>query len=143
MTDREKVIHALELCRYDPDPGQEKKWDHSCLKCPYCTDHTGMGMDCARMYTDAIALLQEQEPRVLTLEEVRDEAEYMFLEKRSATWSDLFGCAIRGDWDGYGMDLLLGEDDYIRGMWENYGKTWRCWTARPTNEQREAVKWDA
>jgi len=23
-----------------------------------------------------------------------------------------------------------------------YGKTWRCWTARPTDEQRKAVKWD-
>lgn len=25
---------------------------------------------------------------------------------------------------------------------ENYGKTWRCWTAKPTDEQRKAVKWD-
>lgn len=24
-----------------------------------------------------------------------------------------------------------------------YGKTWRCWTARPTDEQRKAVEWDA
>lgn len=24
----------------------------------------------------------------------------------------------------------------------NYGKTWRCWTAKPTDEQRKAVKWD-
>lgn len=23
-----------------------------------------------------------------------------------------------------------------------YGKTWRCWTVRPTDEQRKAVKWD-
>ena len=60
MTDREKVILALELCRYDPDPGQEKKWYHSCLKCPYCTDRNGMEMNCAQMYTDAIALLREQ-----------------------------------------------------------------------------------
>ena len=62
MTDREKVILALELCRYDPDPGQEKKWYHSCLKCPYCTDRNGMEMNCAQMYTDAIALLREQQP---------------------------------------------------------------------------------
>lgn len=26
---------------------------------------------------------------------------------------------------------------------QSYGKTWRCWTARPTDEQRKAVKWDA
>ena len=57
MADRETVIRALELCRYDPDPGQENKWDHSCLKCPYCKDSTGTGINCAQMYTDAIALL--------------------------------------------------------------------------------------
>ena len=22
-----------------------------------------------------------------------------------------------------------------------YGKTWRCWTSRPTDEQREATPW--
>ena len=25
---------------------------------------------------------------------------------------------------------------------KNYGKDWRCWTQRPTDEQRKAVKWD-
>lgn len=24
--------------------------------------------------------------------------------------------------------------------WDDYGITWRCWTSRPTDEQREAVK---
>ena len=25
---------------------------------------------------------------------------------------------------------------------DGYGRIWRCWTAWPTDEQREAVKWD-
>lgn len=25
---------------------------------------------------------------------------------------------------------------------ENYGRTWRCWTSRPTDEQREATPWE-
>ena len=25
--------------------------------------------------------------------------------------------------------------------WENYGVNWRCWTSRPTDEQREAIPW--
>lgn len=29
----------------------------------------------------------------------------------------------------------------VRVMWE-YGKDWRVWTARPTEEQRRRVKWD-
>ncbi len=128
MTNRENVIKRLEECLSASCRGFRT--------CPYSDDPEWDAVEAA------LALLREQEPRVMTLEEVRDEAEYMFLEKRSSTWSDLFGCAIRGDWNWYGMDLLLGEDDYIRGMWENYGKTWRCWTARPTDEQRKTVKWD-
>ena len=95
----------------------------------------------ANMVSDAIALLKAQEPRVMTLEEVRDEAEYMFLEKHSETGSDLYGCAIRGDCDGYGIELLMGEYDCARGRWRDYGKTWRCWSSRPTDEQRKAVAW--
>ena len=49
VTDIEK---ALELCRYDPDPGQETKYEHSCRKCPY--NDPFMGKMCAFMYTDAI-----------------------------------------------------------------------------------------
>ena len=25
---------------------------------------------------------------------------------------------------------------------DDYGKTWRCWTSRPTDEQREAEPWE-
>lgn len=89
----------------------------------------------------AIALLKAQEPRLMTLEEVRDEAEYMYLEKHSETGSDLYGCAIRGDWDGYGIELLMGEYDTARERWSEYGKRWRCWTSSPTDEQRRNTPW--
>lgn len=88
-----------------------------------------------------LALLKVQEPRLMTLEEVRDEAEYMYLEKHSETGSDLYGCAIRGDWDGYGIELLMGEYDTARERWSEYGKRWRCWTSRPSDEQRRNTPW--
>ena len=25
---------------------------------------------------------------------------------------------------------------------DDYGKTWRCWTSEPTDEQRVSVEWD-
>ena len=59
MTDIEKVITALELCRYDHDPGQELKHIHSCAKCPY---HDPQAPMCAFMYTDAISLLKRLIP---------------------------------------------------------------------------------
>ena len=33
-------------------------------------------------------------------------------------------------------------DDYLHRRADKYGKEWRCWTARPTDEQRKAAKWD-
>ena len=43
-----------------------------------------------------------------------NEADHMYLEKHSKTGSDLYGCAIRGDWDGYGIELLMSEYDTAR-----------------------------
>lgn len=43
---------------------------------------------------------------------------------------------------------LLGELQSLRYGFDRYGcyngdwLAWRCWSSRPTNEQREAVKWD-
>ena len=141
MPDREKVILALELCRYDPDPGQEKKWYHSCLKCPYCVGPTGMEMNCAQMYTDAIALLREQEPRVMTLKEIRmHEVYWAEQENVSRPWPiAMHHIRNAGLLDGPVYQDYMG-DNYNT---KEYGKTWRCWTARPTDEQRKAVKWDA
>lgn len=124
MPDRKKVIEGLEMSykysNVDENNTLVPQW----------------------IVLHAIALLKAQEPRVMALEEVRDEAEYMYLEKHSETGSDLYGCAIRGDCDGYGIELLMSEYDTARERWREYGKTWRCWTSCPTDEQREAVKWD-
>lgn len=65
MPDRDSVIMALELCKYDPDPGQQDKYFHSCQHCPYWKD--GIAPECAYMYTDAIALLKEQDKEIKAL----------------------------------------------------------------------------
>ena len=56
MIDREKVIRGLELCAYDPDPGQELKEIRSCPECPYYRDGCS-----SQLIRDALALLKEQE----------------------------------------------------------------------------------
>lgn len=48
----------------------------------------------------------------------------------------------RGFWICWRDIMYCLENDspfYVR---ENYGKVWKIWTAEPTDEQREAVKWD-
>lgn len=54
----EKVIKGLELCRYDPDPGQECKQLVACDICPYWSDHMGCMM--TEMFNDAITELKSR-----------------------------------------------------------------------------------
>lgn len=84
--------------------------------CPYyqngCTE---------RLKEDALELLRGWEPRVLTLEEAK-KAEVCWLEQR-----------------GYEP---YATDDADTWNPEIYGKAYRCWSAKPTDEQRKAEKWE-
>lgn len=122
MADLEKVIKGLKQFKADFKP--------------FC----GNGSDWARV-DDAINLLKEQEPRVMTLEEVHEMAwDYCYLEEevikdkvlqiftgkyriKCITWPSIASCVL-----GFGDDA--------------YGKRWRCWTSRPTDEQRGATPWN-
>lgn len=133
MADREKLIRGLELCAYDPDPGQERKEIRSCPECPYYL------AGCApRLIRDALALLREQEARVMTLEELqaigttwnRNTPPYLFVERRSFAESR---------WMSWGF-----MHDFVR-LWgtinaKNYGSKWRVWNLRPTPEQMRDTK---
>ena len=89
--------------------------------------------------SEAAELLKAQEPRVMTLKEIVS-AECVWVEY--ATSGNII---IALPWN-----IELTDDTYnfigmpncfveFRSL---YGKEWRCWTFRPTDEQREAVKWD-
>lgn len=54
-----KVRKGAELCRYDPDPGQECKMLVSCDICPYWNDETGCGM--TQLFNDMLTILDEVE----------------------------------------------------------------------------------
>ena len=94
-----------------------------------------------RMMEQIKALEAARIPRLLTLEEVHEMAwDYCYLEEevikdnvlqkycgkhrvKCITWPSIASCV-----------LTFGDD--------SYGKRWRCWSAQPTDEQREAVAWD-
>ena len=69
----------------------------------------------------ALELLKEQEPRVLIWDEVK-QAEVCWVEERD---KEPYATLDAADWNQ-----------------EYYGKEIRCWNAKPTKEQRDAVKWD-
>ena len=71
----------------------------------------------------ALALLKAQEPRVMTLEEAKNA---YVIEYRSGKMREV-GSALLD----LNVDPLNAE----------YGKIYRVWTSRPTDEQREATPW--
>lgn len=120
MPDREKVIKGLEA-HVDGS---------GCMaNCPYWTMKS---LNCSVLLAnDAFALLKAQEPRVMTLKEYEawidtpfTERNPVFHEERTkrgtvTCWVNTVVCTLR-----------------------EYGKNDRCWTSRPTDEQREATPWN-
>ena len=94
---------------------------------------------------DALKMLKDQEPRVLTLEEVK-KLQYI---RDGAIWLELFCNGLFPTFPEFSNKSLtffvaILFDGY-RSVFENdwYGKTWRCWSSRPTDEQREATPWQS
>lgn len=133
MADREKVIASLKACAREDvtvlcgDAG-----------CPYWDEDNCTG----KMARDAMELLKEQEPRVLTWDEVTalqngEEDEVAVVQEQKVpvgTFDNGSICQWRGA-------RFVQERDHYYYNEETYGTTWRCWTALPTRKQRKAVKW--
>ena len=86
----------------------------------------------------AIEALKAQEPMVMTATEAYT-ADSVYIE-----FDGVITPAIRttnerdGHRESYFATQQLG-GDWMR--WDDYGITWRCWTSRPTDEQKEATPW--
>ena len=92
---------------------------------------------------EIVALLKEQEPRVLALEKIQSgmvEVAWLECSDKEEVRAGLWFKRIN---EGEDEGIIIHVLDGFEGLrTEVYGKTWRCWTARPTEEQRKAVLWD-
>lgn len=134
MIDRDKVISRLQIIRTWAEVGK---------------NYNGIqGDDCLRdvvnWIDDALVLLKEQEPRVLTLEELRSldgTDHFVWLEDNGEY--DLYDCYAEVTTYQNNVELnTFGREVEFEPDNEEYGKTWRCWSARPSDTQRRAVMWD-
>lgn len=86
----------------------------------------------------AVKALKAQEPRVLTLDETkrlwRGTAKIL-VERRDRPTIEEYSPG----WMITHFTMLLTDNSWLNG--QTYNKYWRCWSARPTDEQREAVPW--
>lgn len=131
MTDREKAIKGLECCMKDDCdncPYYDPEVDHDC-------DYFGKCLQ-GNMYRDALALLKAQEPRVMKVGDVRNWVNSDRVTREPIVIEICGGvCAWIIDDE---VRELPGEANLSSDL---YSKTWRCWTSRPTDEQREATPW--
>lgn len=124
---RERVFNALGRCEsygYCEDE-----------QCPYYENIRCL----EQLRKDALSLLKAQEPHVMTPKEVEQ------VEEQGVVWCE---SKVTGDVDTlvrYNkifespdhyllLDEIIDCDDYL--------KYYRLWNAKPTDEQREAVKWE-
>lgn len=142
MPDREKVIKGLEFTKamitFNPSTGKD-------IEPGSLNDENKISYDAC---VGAIALLKEQEARVMTLEEVKGMKRLTIcaVEQRSKVIKNTFnaeygGIVTLGDKDFLDFGLYADTNRYRRTE-AGYGKSWRCWTSRPTDKQRQEVKWD-
>ena len=134
MSDLEKVIKGLKmhktgLCNVLTASGKEY--------CPYWENNDNCMLE---LLNDSLSLLKEQEPRVMTLEEVKAlpcdtdiwiETEY-YVGKFTIFAATINTKGLRG---------VMVYGTHKTYYYEAYNKLWRCWSARPTEEDREKVKW--
>ena len=150
MEQFEKVCKGLEV---------HIKPNSRCVGCPY--PNNGLCGD--QLYSDALSMIRQQQERikeleaaqtarVMTLDEVKH-VEVCWVEESDETY--VYPAIYYGQMKPYEKTVFVVDyDDLCERDFEEcfnehrqlsndeYGILWRCWTQRPTDEQRKAVKWD-
>lgn len=144
--DMEKIVKGIECHRKKIQTTNSV----SCLECPYSEPNPIREWCMSGLMDDIYAMLKEQEARVITREELQQfEGSPCWFES-SGTYMGKDGfwiipAVFRTFYAGIIMSytsVLDGVEDYGELGLSAYNKTWRCWTTKPTTEQRQAVKWE-
>lgn len=142
MPDREKVIEGIEAIREFFGfalPSQMPLFESY-----------------QRILTDAISMLKEQEPHVLTRDEMKNMiGESVFVEEPPNNADPKNGWAVVTEGvepPEEGFNFPGGVDFNAESAWDIYdgdlygldkGCGWRAWNKKPTPKQMKDVKWDA
>ena len=110
----------------------------------------------ATTVSDAIELLKEQQPRVLSYDEMKTmigKPVYVEEPKRNADPHCCWGLVVEGEEPskeggynypgGVDFNVEVGLDAYDGDLYMvDIGCGWRAWTAEPTDEQRMNTPWE-
>ena len=135
----QRMIELLKIEHECMLRGAHDDCDRNCADCELVQDDGELH----EMYTNVIGMLKEQEARVLTLDEAAADQEVWTEAKlRGTERIPLFISILWLTDDAKDFELeLIGTSRRAFMLANEYGKTWRCWSSKPTDEQRKAVKW--
>lgn len=134
----ERIIELLEIEKECVLRNATGGCNRYCAKCGLLQDDTELH----EMYTEVIALLQAQEPRVIQFDEI-DDYEVLWLEVRDVETEDGLAPWVKTASGRWFSPLLCSEarPDMILSTPREYGRICRCWTSSPTDAQRAAEPW--
>lgn len=91
---------------------------------------------------DAIALLKEQEARILDWDELENWENAVWFDDKDENECYIALIANVGTYEANFTNVEPCCTHSLFFMRDFYMKEWRCWSARPTIKQRQAVKWE-
>ena len=132
--DREKIIKGLDAL-------SKAMHENQCYTCSHefveVTHEFG-----TNIIEDTLALLKEQEARILDWDELEDWANAVWFEDKDEHECYIALIANVGTYDAKFVNVEPGMVHRLDFLREFYKKEWRCWSARPTIKQRQAMKWE-
>lgn len=128
----------------------DDRWDYPC--CLISGEQRGYNFR-TQEYRMPHCPLIDQEPKVLTIEEVRNSKSNLWTEITSPGIHGrcLIYCRVIANKNYPDMVTLQEDSGTAWGrLWEDYNHEpeetwhtgWRCWTAEPSKSQMEDTKWD-
>lgn len=146
MTELEKVIKGANCCI------TRLKKTYTCgFECPYKNHPLGCKVV---LLKDVLSIAEEQEPRIMKIEELEKTDEPVFIELRTKDEKEekltCFGLLESLDDIAFHFIIdkwLLDGKPYVRFYGcvlkrKEYSIDWRAWNKKPTIEQMKDVKWN-
>ena len=135
MPEWEKVMRGLEACQVEEDGCTTLCKANSC---PYNVSSTHC---MTNLHKDTLALLKEQEAKVLDWNEISTVDGTIWLEDRDK--SEVVSGLVMQMHSAVNFDIK--KDGKLRtgsASRSDYGDRWRAWSARPTEKQIRDTKWE-
>lgn len=141
-----KKSRILELLEYERQcilRNSDNSCNRDCANCDLVQD----SKELLTMYDQVMAMVKAQEPRLMPVSEVVASVNGTVLwveERQGVTWNlfplEIYTISTHPD-TGTHYLFFITYESLKKFECDEYNKTWRCWTSRPTDAQKDTEPW--